>query len=43
MNEAILEIDSIKVRYSGLPVIHGVSLHVNQGETVSVLGANVPC
>jgi branched-chain amino acid transport system ATP-binding protein len=40
MNEAILEIDSIKVRYSGLPVIHGVSLHVNQGETVSVLGAN---
>ena len=40
MSEAILEIDNIKVRYSGLPVIHGISLHVNQGETVSVLGAN---
>jgi branched-chain amino acid transport system ATP-binding protein len=40
MNEAILDINDIKVRYSGLPVIHGVSLHVNQGETVSVLGAN---
>ena len=40
MSEAILNIEDIKVRYSGLPVIHGVSLHVNQGETVSVLGAN---
>jgi branched-chain amino acid transport system ATP-binding protein len=40
MGEAILEIENIKVRYSGLPVIHGISLHVNQGETVSVLGAN---
>jgi len=40
MSEAILNIENIKVRYSGLPVIHGVSLHVNQGETVSVLGAN---
>ena len=40
MDEAILEIDNIKVRYFGLPVIHGISLHVNQGETVSVLGAN---
>jgi len=40
MSEPILEIEEIKVRYSGLPVLHGVSLHVNQGETVSVLGAN---
>jgi branched-chain amino acid transport system ATP-binding protein len=40
MSEAILNIENIKVRYSGLPVIHGVSLHVNPGETVSVLGAN---
>jgi branched-chain amino acid transport system ATP-binding protein len=36
----ILEIEDIKVRYSGLPVLQGVSLQVNQGETVSVLGAN---
>ena len=40
MAEPILEIKDIKVRYSGLPVLHGVSLLVNQGETVSVLGAN---
>jgi len=40
MNKPILEIDNIKVRYSGLPVLQGVSLAVNPGETVSVLGAN---
>jgi branched-chain amino acid transport system ATP-binding protein len=40
MNEPILEIKNIKVRYSGLPVLHGLSLEVNQGETVCVLGAN---
>ncbi len=40
MSEPILEIQDIKVRYSGLPVLQGVSLQVNQGETVSVLGAN---
>ncbi len=40
MNDAILNIEDIKVRYSGLPVLHGISLHVNQGETVCVLGAN---
>ena len=40
MSEVFLEIQDIKVRYSGLPVLQGVSLEVNQGETVSVLGAN---
>lgn len=40
MDQPILEIKDIKVRYSGLPVLQGVSLQVNQGETVSVLGAN---
>ena len=40
MSQPILEIEDIKVRYSGLPVLQGVSLQVNQGETVSVLGAN---
>jgi len=40
MGEPILEIQDIKVRYSGLPVLQGVSLLVNRGETVSVLGAN---
>ena len=40
MGEPILEIDNIKVRYSGLPVLHGVSLHVDPGETVCAVGAN---
>jgi branched-chain amino acid transport system ATP-binding protein len=40
MDQPILEIQDIKVRYSGLPVLQGISLTVNQGETVSVLGAN---
>ncbi len=40
MSEAILDIENIKVRYSGLPVLHGISLHMNPGETVCVLGAN---
>jgi branched-chain amino acid transport system ATP-binding protein len=40
MDQPILEIQDIKVRYSGLPVLQGVSLQVNPGETVSVLGAN---
>ena len=40
MSSRILEIEDLKVRYSGLPVLQGVSLHVDAGETVSVLGAN---
>ncbi len=40
MNENILQVENIKVRYSGLPVLHGVSLNVGSGETVCVVGAN---
>jgi branched-chain amino acid transport system ATP-binding protein len=40
MAAPILEIKNIKVRYSGLPVLQGVSLSVNSGETVCVVGAN---
>ena len=40
MTEKILEIANIKVRYSGLPVLQGISLQVSQGETVCVLGSN---
>ncbi len=40
MSNRILAIEDIKVRYSGLPVLQGVSLHVDAGETVCVLGAN---
>ena len=40
MSAHILEVADLKVRYSGLPVIQGVSLHVDPGETVCVVGAN---
>jgi branched-chain amino acid transport system ATP-binding protein len=40
MAEPILEIQDIRVRYAGLPVIHGISMNVDQGETVCVVGSN---
>lgn len=40
MGEHILQAEEIKVRYSGLPVLQGVSLNVDPGETVCVVGAN---
>ena len=40
MTEPILTIGGIKVRYSGLPVLQGVSLSMNASETVCVVGAN---
>jgi branched-chain amino acid transport system ATP-binding protein len=36
----MLRIENIEVRYSGVPVIHDVSLDVNAGELISVVGAN---
>ena len=40
MADKILEIENIKVRYSGMPVLQGVSLNVNFGETACVVGSN---
>ena len=40
MAEHILEVKDIKVRYASLPVIQGLSLNVDPGETVCVVGAN---
>jgi len=37
---ALLEIDNIKVRYSGLAVLQGVSVQVGEGETVGIVGSN---
>ncbi|UCF93625.1 MAG: ABC transporter ATP-binding protein [Desulfobacterales bacterium] len=39
-DQPLLALIDIKVRYSGLPVLHGVSLHISLGETVCVLGSN---
>jgi branched-chain amino acid transport system ATP-binding protein len=40
MAAPILEVRNIRVRYSGLPVLQGLSLSVNSGETVCVVGSN---
>ena len=40
MDEHILHVKEIWARYSGLPVIQGLSLTVDQGEAVCVVGAN---
>ena len=40
MTQYILEVENIKVRYSGLPVLQGVSVSVKPGEMVCVVGAN---
>ncbi|MDO9124535.1 MAG: ABC transporter ATP-binding protein [Deltaproteobacteria bacterium] len=36
----MLKVSEIEVRYSGVPVIHNVSLEVREGELVSIVGAN---
>ena len=38
--QPILKIEDLWVRYSGLPVIQGVSFEVHKGETVCILGSN---
>lgn len=40
MSGRILQVENIGVRYSGLPVLHGLSLNLNEGETVCVVGSN---
>lgn len=36
----MLKVTEIEVRYSGIPVIHNVSLEVGRGELVAVVGSN---
>ncbi len=40
MSAFLLEANDIRVRYSGVPVVHGVSFNVAQGETVCMVGSN---
>ena len=39
-NQPLLQVNDIHVRYSRIPVIHGVSFGVSQGETVCMVGSN---
>jgi branched-chain amino acid transport system ATP-binding protein len=40
MNEAMLRVNQIHCAYDEVPVIHGVSIDVHQGEIVAIVGAN---
>ena len=40
MNESILHIENLQVRYGGIEAVKGVSLDVHEGEIVTLLGAN---
>jgi len=37
---SLLELDAVEVAYGDLPALHGVSLALEEGETLSVVGAN---
>jgi branched-chain amino acid transport system ATP-binding protein len=38
--EALLELEDLVVRYGGIEAVRGISLHVNQGEMVTLIGGN---
>src|SRR6476619_8197448 len=40
MPEAILELHDVEARYGPVVALHGISLKVDEGEVVAVLGAN---
>lgn len=40
MEEKLLSIENLHVKYGNIEVIHGISLDANQGEIVAILGAN---
>ncbi len=36
----LLEVKNLKVRYGNIEALHGISLHVDEGEIVTLIGAN---
>ncbi len=36
----LLRIDSLSVHYGPIQALRGISLHVDQGEVVTIIGAN---
>jgi branched-chain amino acid transport system ATP-binding protein len=39
-NKPVLEVDQLEVRYGAIEAIKGISLHVNAGEIVTIIGGN---
>jgi len=39
-NKSVLEVDQLEVRYGAIEAIKGISLHVNAGEIVTIIGGN---
>jgi branched-chain amino acid transport system ATP-binding protein len=37
---SLLDLERLDVRYGGVRALHGISLHVDEGEIVAILGAN---
>ena len=37
---ALLELKGIRVRYGNVEALHGIDIHVEEGEIVTLLGAN---
>lgn len=40
MNDLLLKVDDIHCQYDGVPVLHGVSIEVREGEIVAMIGSN---
>jgi branched-chain amino acid transport system ATP-binding protein len=40
MSEPLLELTDVSVRYGGIEAVRGVSLHVDEGEIVTLIGGN---
>ena len=40
MSEALLQIDGLKVRYGAIDAVKSLDLHINEGERVTLIGAN---
>ena len=40
MEKAMLTFDKVNAHYGKIQALHDVSLHINQGEIVTLIGAN---
>ena len=38
MSERIVEIQDLSVEFSGVPAVKNISLHIDKGETVGLVG-----